>query len=479
MFTSTELDLMANRRRGNLADHPARFVPVGAGAAPVRDRRPDASFIADSPKASTAAYVPPPEAGHRRLAPGVRRASWHVLGNPDFRLYFTGSTVSNLGTWLQNTAQALLAWHLTRSALTVGLVVCFQFTPVLLAGPTAGTVVGRVRDLRKMLIVTQIASAGIAGTLAILEFTGGLTVIELAAGALALGTAYCFALPAFSVLVPSLVPQDETNSAMAMNSVSYNIGRAVAPAIAVLIITFTGFGPAFAANAISFLVLAWVLRRARPRYELPRPDSQPRLMDGFRAARKQRIWLLLLMVTAVTVAADPVLVLGPALAHRFHVSDAWAGYFLSSLGIGTILGSLMSVRRPWLLRHAAYPLALLGAAIVIFSFGLDRWVCLAMALIAGIACLLTGAVTQTLLIDFAGKNRAAVMAVWAVAWAGSKPLASLADGFLATRYSVQTAGLVLALPALLPALAVITLGRPGVQQMIPRSWKQHLFSEVP
>ena len=470
---------MANRRRGNLADHPARFVPVAAGAASVRDRGPDASFIAGSLEASPPAYVPPTEAGRRRPTPGVRRASWHVLGNPDFRLYFTGATASNLGTWLQSTAQVLLAWRLTHSALTVGLVVCFQFTPVLLAGPTAGTAVGRVRDLRKMLIVTQIASAGVAGTLAFLEFTSGLTVIGLAAGALALGTAYCFALPAFSVLVPSLVPQDQTGSAMAMNSVSYNIGRAVAPAIAVLIITFAGFGPAFAANAVSFLMLAWVLRRVRPRYELPRPDSQPRLMDGFRAARKQRIWLLLLMVTAVTVAADPILVLGPALAHRFHVSEAWAGYFLSSLGIGTILGSLVSVRRPWLLRHAAYPLAGLGAVIIVFSLGLNRWVCLAMALLAGIACLLTGAMTQTLLIDFAGKYRAAVMAVWAVAWAGSKPLASLADGFLAARYNVQTAGLVLALPALLPALAVITLGRPGVQQMIPRSWKQHLFSVVP
>ena len=204
------------------------------------------------------------------------------------------------------------------------------------------------------------------------------------------------------------------------------------------------------------------------------------------AARKHRIWLLLLMVTAVTVAADPVLVLGPALAHRFHVSDAWAGYFLSSLGIGTILGSLVSVRRPWLLRHAAYPLALLGAAIVVFSLGLNLWICMAMALVAGIACLLTGAMTQTLLIDFAGKNRAAVMTVWAIAWAGSKPLASLADGFLATTFNVTVAGVLLALPALFPVLIVITLGRPGVQ-VLPESWQhrlftersQHLFSETP
>jgi len=460
---------MVNRRRGTLADRTARFAPVAAATATVRDSGPDVPLLVDSPKAPDPVL---PE-------PARRRAAWRVLGNGSFRLYFVGSTLSNLGTWLQNTAQALLAYELTHSALTVGLIVCFQFTPVLLAGPAAGTVVGRVGDLRKILIITQFASAAVAGVLALLEFSGRLTVVGLAAGALALGTAYCFALPAFTVLVPSLVPRSETSSAMAMNSVSYNIGRATAPVLAVLIIAFIGFGPAFAFNAVSFLTLAWLLRKLRPRYELPRPARQPRLADGFRAARMHRIWLLLLIVTAVTIAADPVLVLGPVLAHRFHVSEAWAGYFLSGLGIGTVLGSLVSVPRPSMLRHAAYPLAVLSGAIIVFSLGLDRWVCLAMAVIAGIACLLTGAMTQTLLIDFAGRNRAAVMAVWAVAWAGSKPLASLADGYLATRFNVTTAGVLLALPALLPALIVITLGRPRVMTIIPSSWRQHLFSEVP
>jgi len=459
---------MVYRRRGNLADPIARLAPVAAGAAPVRGGGADVPPPVDSPEA------PDPVVSE----PAGRRAAWRVLGNRDFRLYFVGSTLSNLGTWLQNTAQALLAYELTHSALTVGLIVCFQFTPVLLAGPAAGTLVGRVSDLRKMLIVTQFASAAVAGVLAFMEFSGRLTVVGLAAGALALGTAYCFALPAFTVLVPSFVPRNETSSAMAMNSVSYNIGRATAPFLAVVIIAFIGFGPAFAFNAVSFLVLAWLLRKTRVRNELPRPARQPRLTDGFRAAKIRRIWLLLLMVTAVTIAADPVLVLGPVLAHRFHVPEAWAGYFLSGLGIGTVLGSLVSVRRPSMLRHAAYPLAVLGVAIIVFSLGLNRWLCVAMAIVAGIACLLTGAMTQTLLIDFAGKNRAAVMAVWAVAWAGSKPLASLADGYLATRYNAATAGVLLSLPALFPALVVITLGRPGVT-IIPTSWRQHLFSEVP
>lgn len=401
-----------------------------------------------------------------------------MLDHPDFRLYFVGATASNLGTWLANTAQAVLAYNLTHSVFTVGLVVCLQFTPVLIVGPVAGTVTACVGNLRRLLIATQLFSAVVAAALAGLQVTGRLTVAWLCVLALALGTAYCFALPAFSVLVPALVPPDETSAAVAMNSVSYNIGRAAAPALAVLVITFTGFGLAFMLNAASFLALAATLRKVSPRYELPRPIKRPGITDGIRAAGKNRIWLLLLMVAAVTIAADPVLVLGPALARSFHVSGDWAGYFLAALGVGTVMGSLVPLPKPTLLRHAAYPLALLGVAVIVFSLGISPEVCLLAALVAGFACLLTGAFTQTLLLAFAGLDRAAVMAVWAVAWAGSKPLASLADGFLATVSNVHAAGYVLALPALVPALGVIILDSSRLQ-LIPGSWKEHLFSVTP
>jgi predicted MFS family arabinose efflux permease len=399
-------------------------------------------------------------------------------GHPDFRLYFAGATVSNLGTWLANTAQAVLAYDLTHSVFAVGLVVCLQFTPVLIVGPFAGTVIARAGNLRKLLIATQLTSAVVALVLAGLQFTGRLNVVWLGALALALGTAYCFALPAFSVLVPALVSTDETSAAVAMNSVSYNIGRAVAPVLAVLVISVAGFSAAFMINAVSFLVLSIVLFKACPRYELPRPARRPRITDGFRAAKSDRIWLLLLMVMAVTIAADPVLVLGPALAHRFHASNDWAGFFLSALGIGTVLGSFARVPKPSLLRDAANPLALLGVAVIAFSFGFTPVASLAAALVAGFACLLTGAATQTLLLRHAGPNQAAVMAIWAIAWAGSKPLASLVDGYLAASFGVRIAGLLLALPALIPALFVKVVDGFGLQ-IVPRSWNQHLFSDVP
>jgi predicted MFS family arabinose efflux permease len=441
----------------------------------------------------------------------LRQIPWRVLTRRNFGLYFAGSTVSNFGTWLQNTAQALLAYHLTHSALVVGVIVCAQFSPVLLLGPWVGTFLARTGPgVSRLLVMTQLGSAAVAGTLAGLYATGHLTVVYLGAGALLLGVAYCFALPAFTVLVPTLVPDGETRAAMAMNSVSYNLGRAIAPLCAVLIVVTVGSGWVFALNGASFLVLATVLyalrsrraghhsslgkikdevqQRARVRRAWPllamvaavavvvartlgemvtklRTQPGPHtprsagFIDGFRIVRRDRsLWLLVAMVAAVTFAADPVLVLGPAMAQHVGVSGNRAGYFLAALGAGTVAASFLPVRSPRRLRAAAYPLFFLGLTIVVFALGLHLWLCVIMAFMAGGACLLTGAVTQTLLLRLAGPSRVAmVMAVWAVAWAGSKPVASLTDGLLANWLGIQYAGILMAAPALLPGLIICIL----------------------
>ncbi|HEY2579082.1 MAG TPA: MFS transporter [Streptosporangiaceae bacterium] len=378
-----------------------------------------------------------------------------MLHYSGFKQYFVASTFSNFGTWLQNTAQALLAYHLTHSALAVGVVVCAQFSSVLVLGPWAGSVAARVRSRQKLLVVTQLASAAVAAALAAFYSAHLLTETWLAAGAFALGLAYCFALPAFTVLVPALVPEAETRAAMAMNSVSYNVGRAIAPLVAVLIITTIGFGSLFILNAVSFVALACVLYKLEPHRAVGRA-SRGKLLDGFRIAKSEHnIGLLLVMVVAVTIAADPILVLGPAMAKHFGVSTDWAGYFLAALGAGTVAGSLIPLRRPQRLRHAAYPLLLLGFAVIMFTLGFNLYLCLGMTFMAGVACLLAGSVTQTLLLTWARPERAVtIMAVWAVAWAGSKPLASLLDGWLASNFGIRLAGILLALPALLPGLII-------------------------
>lgn len=406
-----------------------------------------------------------------RLRSHIGRSAWQVLKHSDFRLYFMGSLISNLGTWLQNTAQVLFIYQLTHSVFAVGVVTCAQFSGFLVLGHWAAVMASRIGG-KRLLIGTQVFSAAVAAALALEESAGRLGERSLILGALLLGLAFTFALPVQTSLAPKLVGKPETEAAMAMNSVSYNAGRALAPALSVGLIITIGFAWVFALNALSFAIFSLTLMRGWPR-TFSRPSQRPRARDGLIIAlMRPRILVLLAMVAAVTLADDPVLTLGADLAHHvLGVSHNWAGYFLSALGLGTILGAF----RPTARRHsfdtskrAAWSLLFLAVAIIVFSLGISVWVSLLAAFVAGVAALWTGAVTQTQLVRHAPKERhapeenASIMALWAIAWAGTKPIASFADGWLAGRFGVVPAAVVLTAPALCLA---------GVEICLRGSWE--------
>ena len=388
---------------------------------------------------------------------GPKVSAWRVVTLPRYRWYFAGSVVSNFGTWLQNTAQVVLTYQLTHSLFWVGVVTCAQFTSPLLLGPWAGMWTHRLGTWR-VLIATQCVSLAIAGILAVLQFTGELREGWLIGGAVGIGLASTFALPALAVTVPTLVPQGQVKRALAMDSVSYNLGRALAPVCGVLVLATVGSGLAFAANAASFGFFTIVLLRLRPR-QAPAQGNRSQVMNGIRIALNDpRIMVLLLMVAAVTVAADPVLVLGPALARSFGDSADWSGIFIAALGAGNVIGSIRPGRQQASIRRAASALCGLSIAMIVFVLAHVIWLSVAAAFVAGMACLLAGAALKTLLLHHAGDHegiQASIMAAWALAWAGSKPLASLADGILVSRVGIHGTGIVLALPAMAPALVLV------------------------
>ena len=433
---------------------------------------------AKEPGAADAAYLPPAESVTRPAfmtaatqslltwkaraialgaADGPKVSTWRVVTLPRFRWYFAGSVVSNLGTWLQNTAQVILTYQLTRSVFWVGVVTCAQFTSPLLLGPWAGVWTHRLGTWR-VLITTQCASLIIAATLAGLQISGAMRERWLISGAVGIGIAFTFALPALAVTVPTLVPPGHTKRALTMDSVSYNLGRALAPVLGVLLLLTGGAAVAFATNAASFGFFTVVLVCLRPR-ELRPQAGESHVRNGIRiAGSDRRIMVLLLMVAAVTVAADPILVLGPELARSFGDSADWSGIFIAALGAGNVIGALPRQRQHASIRRAALAMCVLSIAMMVFVLAHAIWLSVAAALIAGLACLLAGAALKTLLLRHSGSSpgyQASVMAAWALAWAGSKPIASLADGLLPSWLGIQGTGIVLALPALAPALVLV------------------------
>jgi MFS family permease len=446
------------------------------------------------------------------------RSSWQVLGEHDFRLYFFGSLISNLGTWLQSTAQVLIAYQVTRSVFMVGLIASAQFAGMIVVSPWAPVLADRFSP-RAVLVGTQFFSALIAVMMVLLHSTRMLGVGWLLAGALGLGFAFALALPVQTALVPALVRDENAADAVKMNSVSYNAGRALAPALCVPVIIFIRFiGPdlIFALNAISFVIFTIILRRlprladdtslrrtlrdmlgrllrataslplivarrANPRdtgnpvSETSAARSRARVRDGvITALRRRRLLLLLAIVAAVTLADDPIFVLSPAIAARLHMPSASAGYFIAALGWGSVLGSLppTSVRgnsAQHASRYAAISLFFLGGSIVVFTLGSSFRISLSAAIVAGAAGLFAGTAAQTALLRHHQEKGpdvaavASVAALWAIAWAGTKPFASLIDGWLASRHGIVFTGIALTAPAIIIA---------GCELLLP-PWLKH------
>jgi MFS family permease len=421
--------------------------------------------------------------GIKRIGP-ARQTPWHVLRGREsasFRWYFLGSATSDFGTWLQNSAQVLLAYQLAHSVFTVALVTFAQFSSPLLLGPWAGIATDRFGG-RLTLLGTQVVSASVAVSLAGLDFSGLLNAWILGVGAIIGGLAFTFALPARNVTVRRLVTADRLKPAYAMDSVSYNLGRAVAPLLTIGIgMAGINFAWAFAANAVSFVAFSMILWRVHM-HSAPEQQRRSRVRDGFTIARRDnRIMILLLMVAAVTVADDPILVLGPAIATQLHVPTDWSSWFIAALGAGTVAGSFRRSKHRHSVRLAAMALAALGLFMLLFVNAPVMWVAVFAAFGAGITCLIANSVTRAMLAERAGPEQtAAVMAVWAIAWAGSKPFASLVDGTLGASWiGPQWTGLILAIPAFVPFMVIMLEPKLGYWHRVIRSQQPSVSSQGP
>src|ERR1700728_1517022 len=170
---------------------------------------------------------------------------------PNYRLYFTGQSVSLIGTWMQMTAQSWLVLTLTHSSTDLGLAVALQAVPVLLLGPYGGVVADRV-DKRRLMIALQTVMGFQALALGLLVVFGSVRFWEICVLAVILGLNNAFENSARQAFVREMVGKDELRNAITLNSVTVNAARAVGPAIGGVLIATVGVGVCFLVNAASF-----------------------------------------------------------------------------------------------------------------------------------------------------------------------------------------------------------------------------------
>jgi MFS family permease len=384
-----------------------------------------------------------------------------LIRDRNFAPYFVGNASSASGTWFQNLAASLLVYRLTHSAFLLGVLNFCNFVPVLLLAPWAGSAADRF-DRRRLLLVTQLGSTAISAALAGLAWAGLARVWVVIACAVVLGIGSAFAAPVSMALIGDLVPREQLGAAVALNSMTYNLARAVGPALAAVCVRTLGIPASFAVNAASYLVLVLALLVVSPAPRRLAKRGEARLRDSLRLVRDEpRLLAFLLIVTVVGFASDPVNTESPAFAHAFGRPDTDAGYFIAAFGVGAVLAAFLVAGRVADSRGRFIVLiGLLGGGMVAYS--LVPWLPAAYIFlgVAGFGYLASNtAATSRLQLGVAESQRGRIMALWSVAFLGLRPIASLADGAIAGAFGVRTAGVSLAVPALAAAGAIYLLQR--------------------
>ena len=391
------------------------------------------------------------------------RTSWQLLRDPVFGPFFAGKAVSTAGIWVHNIVAAILAWELSGSALVVGLVSVAQFGPQLLFAPLSGAWADR-GDRRRQVITGRLIAAGGSGGLALWLALVGVEGLPgawpVVVAALVVGIGFVVGGPAMNALIPSLVRPNELAAAVAVNAIPFTVARAAGPAIGAVMATTLGPASAFALAAVTNLGFALILLPL-PIGGRPRKDASAdrRVRAGVRYLREDRgIVLLLLGVAAIGVGADPVITLTPALAAELGAGSTLVGVFASSFGIGA--GSAFVFLSRLRLRYglevvAVLGLGLLAAGTALAGVGPTPAVAVAGFVLGGAGMTLALTSLSTLLqARLPDELRGRVMALWSVAFLGSRPLAAGANGAIADATAPVVAFLVVAVAVAAVAVAV-------------------------
>ncbi len=270
----------------------------------------------------------------------------------NYRIWAAGAIVSNVGTWMQRTAQDwLVLTHLTHgNATAVGVVLALQFGPQLLLLPLTGYAADHF-DRRKLLMITQAALGLLALGLGLLTVSGAVQLWHVFVFALLLGCVAAFDAPARQTFVSELVGEADLSNAVALNSTSFNAARLVGPAIAGALITAVGSGWVFLINAASFIAVLGSLKLLRVG-ELEIDGKAVRthgsLAEGFRYVwRRPDLRAIFLMLFLIgTFALNFPIFVSTMTVHVFHGGAARYGLLTSVLAMGSVAGALLSARRP-------------------------------------------------------------------------------------------------------------------------------------
>ena len=344
---------------------------------------------------------------------------------------------------MQKVAQSWLVLDLTKNPFYIGLDDFLGQLPILLFTVVGGVIADR-HDRRRLLLGSQYIQMATAFALALLVFTGHVTIWYILALSFTAGFAQAFGGPAYQSLVPSLVHKKDLPNAIALNSIQFNLARVFGPLLASTTMGALGAAACFGLNGLSFLVVIVALMSLTAKH-IPPTDRKPILEEmrgGFDYARSESTIIALTVLASMTTFLGlPLLTFLPVFARDvFHGEVSTFSEMLAFSGAGAVVGALVVA---WLGRFRHMGLALLvvqvifGALIAGFAVSRVFWISNMILFFAG-ACLIcvfsmTASLVQLIVPDHL---RGRVVSIYMVAFRGGMPLGSLASGYAASLTSV-------------------------------------------
>lgn len=400
-----------------------------------------------------------------------RRMMFRALSHRNFRLFWIGAFLSNVGTWMQAGAQAWLVLQLTNSAFWLGLDAFMATVPGFFLTLIGGVFADRV-DRRRLLIYTQIVAGLIAIILATLIWTNHVNKWIVLGCSFVTGCCMALASPSYLAMTYDLVGRQDLANAIALNSTQFQLSRVIGPALFGFVSPLVGLAGCFFVNGISFIAVVVALSKVRlPKRETvtseeggSKPPSKIRyeLLEGFRyVAKRKRVFSLLLLSAVCSLFGAPYFAMVAIFARDiFHLGETGLAWMMSTAGTGALGGALLVAYLGDFRRKGRLVLSgatFFGLCVTLFALSTQLYLSLTFLFGLGFALVVSVATTNTLLQHLVtDQMRGRVMSMFVLSFMGTMPIGNIAAGAASHTFGAQRTlafgGLVVTLVAVVMAV---------------------------
>lgn len=390
----------------------------------------------------------------------ISKSVFKSLNIKNYRLFFFGQIISVIGSWLQMTAMPWLVYSMTKSSILLGTVAFLSQIFILIISPFAGTFADNY-NRKKLLFVTQGLLMLEAGVLTILTMTGTIQIWHIFVLSTFLGLVNAFDMTIRQSFIIDLVPKENLMNAIGLNSLIFNTGRVIGPAIAGIVIAKYGESFCFLFNTVSYIAIIIALAHIIPikhTIEANNAKFKDKLIEASNFVKRDKIILSMLIILAVNgvVTVFPLVLMPVFVKDIYGMTANGLGLFMSAVGVGALLATITVAGKQNtdnISKWVFYSSLSLGGAIMLFSLITNIYsACLFLA-VTGYCMVVSMSLTNTYIqINAPSQHRGTVIGFFIMAFLGFTPIGSILGGYMANELGAKTASAIGAFIAVIISL---------------------------